>query len=147
MIFTTKNKVRMHDTDMAGILYFPRQFRFVHDALEDLLEKEGMTFQKIFTEDDFVFVIVHAESDYYASLHVGDPIEVHVYVERLGNTSFTMKYNIYRHGQLTGSARTVHVCLEAQNRTKVPIPQSFRDKFSHYLSDDISENHGKPDPK
>lgn len=140
MIFKTKNRVRMHDTDMAGILYFPRQFRFVHDALEDLMDQEGLNFHDIFTKNDFVFVIVHAESDYYASLHVGDPIEVHVYVERLGNTSFTMKYNIYREGQLTGSARTVHVCLEAKNRTKIPIPESFIAKFSKYLPDVQKDN-------
>ena len=134
-VFITKNRVRMHDTDMAGILYFPRQFRFVHDALEDLLDAEGTNFQKIFTTEEFVFVIVHAESDYYTSLFVGDPIEVHVYVERLGNTSFTLKYNIYRNNVLTGSAKTVHVCLESKARKKAPIPQLFREKFSKYLTD------------
>ena len=47
-MFISYNKVRMHDTDLAGILYFARMFRFAHDALEDLLEAEGITFSTMF---------------------------------------------------------------------------------------------------
>ena len=58
-MFVAKNLVRMHDMDMAGLLYFPRQFRFVHDTLEDFMSQEGMPFESLFYEKDFMFVIVH----------------------------------------------------------------------------------------
>src|SRR6516225_1480040 len=95
-MYKTHNKVRMHDTDMAGLLYFPKQFRFVHEALEDLMDSEGFDFENILHEQDFVFVMVHVESDYLLPLKVGDLIEVHVTVEHIGNSSFTMEYYIYR---------------------------------------------------
>lgn len=122
--FIAKNKVRMHDTDMAGILYFPRQFRFAHDALEDFIESEGMTFEQVFKREKFVFVIAHAEADYYLPLRVGDSIEVHLFVEKIGRSSFTIGYKIYRipKMELVGGAKTVHVCLESETRTKIPIP-------------------------
>lgn len=118
----------MHDTDMAGILYFPRQFRFAHDALEDFVESEGMTFQQVFKEKEFVFVIVHAEADYHLPIHVGDLIEVHLFVEKIGQSSFTIGYKIFRIPEkaLVGSAKTVHVCLESKKRTKIEIPTHFR---------------------
>lgn len=135
MKFITHNKVRMHDTDMAGILYFARQFRFVHDALEELVEKEGLDFDTLFNRSDFVFVIVHVEADYLAPVKVGDVLEVQVEVENLGVSSFTMSYTIYKGKKvLMGKAKTVHVCLDAKTRKKIPLPQILKDKFTKYLS-------------
>jgi len=133
-MFVAKNKVRMHDTDMAGILYFPRQFRFIHDAWEDLMEKEGLNFNTLFNEENFVFVVVHAEADYYSPLKVGDKIEVRVGTETIGNTSFQMFYEVYtENGTLAGAGRTVHVTLDNKTRTKIPVPQSLKEKISKYL--------------
>jgi 1,4-dihydroxy-2-naphthoyl-CoA hydrolase len=132
-MFISYNKVRMHDTDMAGILYFAKQFRYVHDALEDLVEKEGFSFDYLFNNSEFVFVIVHAEADYLESVKVGDILEVHVEVEKLGNTSFTMSYKIFKaNDTLMGKAKTVHVCLDAKNRQKVSIPDNLRTVFKKY---------------
>lgn len=131
-MFIANNKVRMHDTDMAGILYFPRQFRFAHDALEDFVESEGFDFDALFHEANFVFVIVHCEADYYASMRVGDKLEIHVSVEKIGTTSFTMLYRIYREGKEVGSAKTVHVTLERLSRKKIPLPHEFREMLKKH---------------
>lgn len=133
-MFIAKNKVRMHDTDMAGILYFPRQFRFVHDALEDFVESEGYSFQQIFHEENFVFVIVHCEADYYVPLVVGDALNVHVAVERIGTSSFTMLYEIYKTDHThAGSAKTIHVTLERVSRTKILIPAILKKSLEKHL--------------
>ena len=86
----------MHDIDMAGILYFPKQFRFVNDALEEMVESEGLSFNHMFSLEEFVFVIVHAEADYLSPLRVGDHLEIHVGIERIGNSSFTVLYQIFK---------------------------------------------------
>lgn len=126
MVFLAKNKVRMHDTDMAGRLYFAKQFRFVHDALEDFVESEGLNFEKVFHEEKFVFVIVHCEADYLAQLRVGDLLEIHLSCEKIGATSFTLFFEIFRHHELVGTAKTVHVCLNATTGEKIPLPKKLR---------------------
>jgi 1,4-dihydroxy-2-naphthoyl-CoA hydrolase len=137
-MYIAQNKVRMHDTDMAGILYFPRQFRFAHDALEDFVESESLSFQQVFHHENFVFVIVHAEADYMEPLRVGDHLEVHLTVERIGNSSFTVNYLIYRKSDqlLVGTAKTVHVTLDGKSRTKIPIPEILRNKLQNHLKMD-----------
>lgn len=126
----------MHDTDMAGILYFARQFRFVHDALEDLFESEGYKFDALFQQHDFIFVIVHAEADYLKPLKVGDKLEVHITIEKMGDSSVIILYDIYRDAhELVGTAKTVHVCLERIARTKTSIPADIRSRFAKYLVD------------
>lgn len=135
-MYIAKNKVRMHDSDMAGILYFPRQFRFIHDAWEDLMEQEGLNFDTLFNKENFVFVVVHAESDYHAPLKVGDKLEVHVNTAHIGHTSFTMTYQIYKEdGTLVGSGKTVHVTLDNKTRTKIPVPHILSEKLEKYLLD------------
>ena len=125
----------MHDTDMAGILYFPRQFRFAHDALEDYVSSLGYTFDQIFREEHFVFVIVHAESNYLVPLRVGDKLEIHLSIERIGETSFTVCYHIYKEDKtLSGTAKTVHVTLESKSRKKIPIPTVFKELLSKNLT-------------
>lgn len=131
-MFIAHNKVRMHDTDMAGILYFPRQFRFVHDALEDLVESEGLSFHELFHHKEFVFVIKHCEADYHIPLRVGDELKIQVFVEKIGNTSFVMYYEIFRGDILAGTAKTVHVTLDRISRQKIRVPEEVRQKFSKY---------------
>ena len=133
-MFIARNQVRMHDTDMAGILYFPRQFRFAHDALEDFVESIGLTFDQVFRQEKFVFVIVHAESDYYSPMRVGDKLEVHLSIIKVGETSFTVQYQLYnQHKKLVGAAKTVHVTLDSESRTKIPIPEKFKRSLLEHL--------------
>ena len=127
-MFITKNKIRMHDTDMAGRLYFARQFRFAHDALEDYCESKGFSFDDVFHQSKFVFVIVHCEADYISLLKVGDDLEIKVFVEKIGTSSFTIHYDIYKtDGTLAGKAKTVHVTLDRETGKKIPIPLHFRE--------------------
>lgn len=133
-MFIAHNVVRMHDTDMAGIIYFPRQFRFAHDALEDFVETLGLPFDQVFHNNPFVFVVVHAESDYLAPLKVGDKLSIHLSVEKIGQSSFTIDYQIYKQDKtLAGKAKTVHVTLDAKSRTKVDIPSHFKHLLEKYL--------------
>lgn len=144
-MYIAQNQVRMHDTDMAGILYFAKQFRFVHDALEDFMATLGIDIFEVFTNKPFVFVIVHAESDYMAPLRVGDKLTIHAEVERIGTTSFTMRYEIYRKsdGKMVGKARTVHVCLKNKERTKIPIPKTLKKLLEAHLVDSEYEYKAK----
>lgn len=133
-MFIAHNKVRMHDTDLAGILYFARIFRFAHDALEDMLAAEGVTFDTMFTKNSFFFVIAHCEGNYFLPVTAGDNLKVHLTVEKFGTTSFHLNYDIYRGEEMIGSAKTVHVCIDAQTRKKIKIPEDVRQKFSKYLA-------------
>lgn len=135
-MFIAYNQVRMHDTDMAGILYFPRQFRFAHDALEDFVETLGYTFEQVFHHEKFVFVIVHAEADYLTTLRVGDKLEVHLSIGKVGETSFTVLYDIYKLDKtLVGKVKTVHVTLDSATRKKIPIPFHFKILLEKHLSE------------
>jgi 1,4-dihydroxy-2-naphthoyl-CoA hydrolase len=135
-VYISHNTVRMHDTDMAGVIYFPRQFRFCHDALEDFVTSEGLPFESVFHEEKFVFLVVHCEADYLAPLKVGDKLTVKLSTEKIGTSSFTVVYKIFKaDGTHVGSAKTTHVTLDSRSRKKIPVPKKFREILEKYLDD------------
>ncbi len=131
--------VRMYDTDAAGILYFGNQFRFAHDAFETIMAKSGFSFQQFFDHEPFLFVIVHAESDYLASLHVGDDIIVTTWVDHIGTTSFQVVYDIAKGPDIVGRVKTVHVCIDKQTRKKRPIPDSVLTFLTHFSESPVPD--------
>jgi 1,4-dihydroxy-2-naphthoyl-CoA hydrolase len=134
-MFLSKNCVRMHDTDMAGILYFPRQFRFAHDALEDFVTSYGFDFNTVFNKLSFVFVICHAEADYYHPLKVGDSLDIQLTISHIGTTSFTVASSIFCKETLVGTTKTVHVVLDSKERKKIPIPEMFLKILKEHLQE------------
>jgi 1,4-dihydroxy-2-naphthoyl-CoA hydrolase len=131
-MFTYKTKIRLHDTDAAGILFFANQFKIVHDAYEDLLEKFGWSFKKMLQGTDYFLPIVHAESDYKAPVFVGDKIAITVKVGHIGTTSFSFEYTLKRGKTLVGTAQTVHVTINQKTRKKIPLPPAMRKALKQY---------------
>jgi len=129
--------IKLHDTDAAGILFFANQFRIIHDVYELLLAKIGYRFKERLADNDFLIPIVHAESDFLAPLSVSDTIEVSLTVHALGNSSFTLAYELIDlDGRMVGRARTVHVTMDAASKSKIPLPQSFREKLEAFRNSD-----------
>jgi 1,4-dihydroxy-2-naphthoyl-CoA hydrolase len=125
-MFTYKTKIRLHDTDAAGIIFFANQFKIIHDAYEDLLEKYGWSFRKMLQGTSYFLPIVHAESDYLAPVFVGDNIDIAIKVGHIGETSFSFEYTLKRGKTLVGTAKTVHVTINPKTRKKTPLPTALR---------------------
>lgn len=127
--------VRLHDTDAAGLLFFAHQFFYAHDIYEELLHAIGAPMEELIANADFFVPIVHAESQYLLGLSVGQELEVSVIVANLGNSSYTLEYELKNTaGELVGTAKTVHVTIDRITRKKIPLPQDFRARLSNFQS-------------
>ena len=131
-MFTYKTKIRLHDTDAAGIIFFANQFKIVHDAYEDLLEEFGWSFQKMLQGTKYFLPIVHAESDYLIPVMVGDEIVIAIKVGHIGKTSFSFEYTLKRGKTLVGTAKTVHVTIDQKTRKKITLPLALRKALLAY---------------
>ncbi len=129
-MFSYQTTVKMHDTDAAGRLFFAKQFFMFHDAYEAFIDTKGMSFATILRKKNFFLPIVHAQADYKASLFVGDRITVIVKVGKLGNSSMTMNYELWRGKILVGSGQTVHVAVSNKTGKKMNLPNEIRKTFS-----------------
>ncbi len=125
-MYTYKTKIKLHETDAAGLLFFSHQFKIIHDAYESLLEKIGFSFSDLIRKHKYFLPIVHAEADYKAPLFVGDEITIAVSVDCIGTTSFVFAYELRKKKQLVGTARTVHVTMDKKTKKKIPLPPVMR---------------------
>ena len=136
-MYTYQTKIKLHETDAAGLLFFANQFKLVHDAYESLLEKIGYGFAELIRNKNYFLPIVHAEADYKMPLFVGDLIEIQVTVESIGQMSFTFAYTILNtRKQLIGTAKTVHVTVDNKSHQKITLPSDMRAKIQDLYNQD-----------
>ena len=132
-MFSYKTTVKMHDTDAAGILFFGNQFKMIHDAYEALLESIGFSFTILLRKTNFFIPIIHAEADYKSPLFVGDLVTIEVTIEKIGHTSFIVNYALRdRRDKLVGTAKTVHVAVNAKSHKKIALPSKFREALTEF---------------
>ena len=138
-MYIYQTKIKLHETDAAGLLFFSNQFKLVHDAYECVLENIGFGFAELVRDHDFFLPIVHAEADFKASLFVGDVVEIQVRMSDVGTTSFTFDYQLINSKKtLVGTAKTVHVTMDKKTSTKIPLPKMMRKKVELLLTEDAS---------
>ena len=132
-----QTKIKLHETDAAGVLFFANQLKIVHDAYESLLEDIGFGFTDLIKDQDFFLPIVHSESDYQLPLSVGDPVEIQTMVADVGKTSFTLAYKLLdATPTIVGTARTVHVSIDKKTRKKISLPDDLRLKMEELRAED-----------
>jgi 4-hydroxybenzoyl-CoA thioesterase len=90
--------VRFADVDHAGIVYYPRFFDFFHQCFEELWRARlgARAYVSLLDQDRVGFPAVRAECDYKRPLRFGDTAELELTVARMGATSITFRYRVYR---------------------------------------------------
>lgn len=124
-MFTTKNIVRLSDTDAAGIFFYPQLFKWAQAALEDFMASKGLPISYILGDAPYFFPIVHAESDYLSPLKLGDEVVAKLRIESIGETSFTLIYTFSKGDILAARAKIVHVAVDKATFKKRPIPNEL----------------------
>ena len=130
-----KLRVRMHDTDAAGILFFANQFLYMHDTYEEFLRTIGYPMEQLIGTEPFFVPIVHAEAQFTRQLGIGDELVMALKIDRVGNSSYTLEYELHTsEGELAGTGKTVHVSIGRDSRQKIELPQKFREALENYQS-------------
>ena len=127
-MYKYQTRIKLHQTDAAGRMFFAQQLFVAHDAFESFLLQNGMPLRDLDTRYDFSLPIVHAESDLFALLCASDFVTVEMALEKIGTTSFVISYQLKNEeGVVVGSARTVHVVVDLKTGAKTPVPVSIRE--------------------
>lgn len=135
-VFTTP--VRFADVDHAGIVYYPRFFHYFHLAFEELFRQRigARAYVDLLDHDRVGFPAVRAEAEYQAPLRFGDTAEVELTVERLGKSSITFHYKVWRAAEpghervQSAEGKVVCAVVDLSAFKSRPVPDSIRDLLS-----------------
>ena len=79
-------------------------------------------------------VVARAEIDFVAGIYDGDKIlDVTIWVGRVGNASFTLKYEISEGEKVYARAETVQVCVDEKTHESKPLTKEEREFLLQYL--------------
>lgn len=123
--------VRLQHTDGAGVVFFARYFELAHIAYEELMESLGVPLPADLAGWDPVLPIVRAESDYKASLRLGDRVRIEVLVAEVKSRSFTLRYRFLGpDGSEAAVLSTVHVAVDRATGRSTRLPDELRAAFA-----------------
>ncbi len=114
--------IRLRETDATGVLYFSEQLKLALEIFEEYLSEKGPSLQEITMQKEFLLPIVHVEADYKMPLCLGDQVLIQLWVEKIGNSSFTLKTIFWLHGKEAGQTTIVHVATSQKTGKSTPIP-------------------------
>jgi 1,4-dihydroxy-2-naphthoyl-CoA hydrolase len=134
-MFVHRMTVQLHHTDAFGIIFFANQLVFCHDAFQAFLLEIGVALPPRRPQAGPMLVVVHADSEYTAAMAFGDRLDIAVTVSAIGTTSLTMAFLLRNQHQIVvGSARTVHVTIDAATNLKTPLPPLWRSAFAAHCA-------------
>jgi YbgC/YbaW family acyl-CoA thioester hydrolase len=127
MPFVWKDRIRFVDTDASSRIHYSAIFRHLEIAEIEFFRSRGLTYASLFAAGLSV-PRVHVEADYLAPLAYDDAIDIDVQVERLGDSSLTLAFEVRRaaDSQPAVRARYVMACISLQTGRATPIPASLR---------------------
>jgi acyl-CoA thioester hydrolase len=121
MKFTNKQYVRWDDLDAlrhvnnAKYLTYAQEARFAWSGMLEM-------------------VVARAELDFKLPIYDGNIfVDVTLWVESIGTSSFTMIYEITYEGELLARVKTVQVTISPETKKSRPINETEREFLSKYL--------------
>ena len=132
MRFNTKVHVRWDDLDAFNHVNNAKYLTFVQEARVDMFwtdrKKRGLG--PIF--DDMV--VARAEVDFISPIHdSGTMLDVEIYLEKIGNSSFVMVYEMSQSGTLRAKGKTVQVGVDMEDQKSCPLRDYEREYLEKYL--------------
>lgn len=121
--FETPVQVRFRDLDALGHVNNAVYATYLEAArVRYFREEYGLGFR------DLGFVVARLELDYRAPITDTDEVVVSIGVADVGETSFTLAYEIRDDDTVAATAETVIVCLD-DGGSPSPIPEEWRSKL------------------
>src|SRR5207245_4399447 len=78
--------------------------------------------------DEIDFILAHVDIDFESQATWGDQIQVTVWPSKIGNSSFTLSYEIKakKSGRILARAKSVLVSYDYEQQESKPSPDHFR---------------------
>ena len=121
MKYQSKQYVRWDDLDAFGhvnnavYLTYAQEARFAWSGILEM-------------------VVARAEVDFIAPIYDGDTfLDIELWVSAIGNSSFTMTYEVKMKGELVARVKTVQVTVDMSTKKSSPMSDEQRAFLTKYL--------------
>ncbi|SES73412.1 acyl-CoA thioester hydrolase [Salinibacillus kushneri] len=94
---------------------------------------------RLFTPDmsfeNWRMIILNTNIDYTDQIYFGTSVEIHTWVEKIGNTSLQLYEELWQNGRLCAKGTAAYVNFNVEKQVKEPIPDSIREELALHFKD------------
>jgi len=133
--FVMEERVRWADVDLVGIMRFSAFTRLVELAEQELLRAAGLPYREMFDAPDVWMPRRALGIEYFAPVRIDEPLALHAYVSRMGETSLTFAVDVHsvERSVLAAAASMTVVCVTAATFAKRPLPRLIREALAPWV--------------
>lgn len=134
---TTALRVPFSVCDPAGIVFFV-QYLVLFQNLTDawITDELGISYAELLGPRQVGLPTVRLESDFRAISRMGDDVTLAIAVERLGEKSVTLRFEVRgADGALRVAARQVIVCTSLATHGSMPLPDDLRTAIHRFMQE------------
>jgi acyl-CoA thioester hydrolase len=125
MPYALRVSPRYLEIDQQGVVFNMWYLAYFDDALSGFLAHLGFPYPQLMA-DGYDVMLVRTELDWSGGLRFGEVAEIAVRCERVGTTSFTVRFDLQRAGVTLCLGRTVYVLVSTEGNVKQPLPDHLR---------------------
>lgn len=123
-MLTFQYEVGWADIDMAGVIYYPRCFRWVDDLFHAYLKERGFYWRHWHTEG-YGFPFVHVSCRYSKPVYLEDVLTIQMSVTDLKPKGFTLHFRMLKDGEPAIEGDLVRRCVLRSRQGSVEMPQEL----------------------
>jgi len=130
--YVVEEYVRWSDVDLAGIIFYGSYVRFFEIAETELFRACGLAYAQVFERYDVYLPRKAVHSEFYQPARLDDRLRVASYIGRVGKTSMTLNFDVFR-GRSTSLAAAGWMVLVCVDRTRLkprPLPGELVDALA-----------------
>ncbi len=139
-IFFHTMRVRYSEIDLQGVVFNAHYLTYLDVAHTEYMRAMKYDYGQEVKETGVDFHLAKATVEFKAPLYFDQEFDVGIRVSRLGNSSITIFYEIYKTGtdELMACGEKVDVCVYLDGHQSVPIPDGFRKAMEDFEGKDLS---------
>ena len=130
--FRYRRRVEFADTDMAGIAHFSSFFCYMEAAEHAYLRACGLSVMQDWEGERLTFPRVAASCDFVSPARFEDVLEIAVAVERVGRTSVTYAFEVFKGPEVIAAGKITTVCCRVTaDHSLEPreVPEGIRERL------------------
>lgn len=133
--FSARTRVGFSDTDAQGVVYYGRYNPYFDLARVEYHRLLGL----LHREPEGDFVMRANDVEYFAPARFDDELEIYVRVSRIGRTSVSFEFAVYKipEDTLMVTAHQTLVYIDLAERRAAPVPEAYRTTITSLEGDDV----------
>jgi 4-hydroxybenzoyl-CoA thioesterase len=124
--------IRFEHCDPAGLIFYPRFFALVNEAVEDWFASLGWSFKVLHIERRKGIPTVRFETEFVAPVRIGDTLRQSLGVDALGRSSLSLKHLAKIDDRTVARFDQTVVFTDLETMKSEPWPDDLRSAIARF---------------